>query len=147
MTGESAPPPFDRHTGWGYAALTPIIFGTTYVLTTEFLPPVAGCPDALAADRAGVDHRQPDSAALDGSLLRPLGALRLGLFPLLFIAAYRLPGGVAAVINSLSPLLVVVISVPLLGTGFARFRLSPASWVRVSHCWCCDRTPGWMSSA
>jgi probable blue pigment (indigoidine) exporter len=39
-----------------------------------------------------------------------------GLFPLLFIAAYRLPGGVAAVINSLSPLLVVVISVPLLST-------------------------------
>jgi probable blue pigment (indigoidine) exporter len=39
-----------------------------------------------------------------------------GLFPLLFIAAYRLPGGVAAVINSLSPLLVVVISVPLLAT-------------------------------
>jgi probable blue pigment (indigoidine) exporter len=39
-----------------------------------------------------------------------------GLFPLLFIAAYRLPGGVAAVINSLSPLLVVVISLPLLGT-------------------------------
>jgi probable blue pigment (indigoidine) exporter len=40
-----------------------------------------------------------------------------GLFPLLFLAAYRLPGGVAAVINSLSPLLVVVISVPLLGTN------------------------------
>ena len=38
-----------------------------------------------------------------------------GLFPLLFIAAYLLPGGVAAVINSLSPLLVVVLSVPLLG--------------------------------
>jgi probable blue pigment (indigoidine) exporter len=39
------------------------------------------------------------------------------LFPLLFLAAYRLPGGVAAVINSLSPILVVVISVPLLGTS------------------------------
>ena len=39
-----------------------------------------------------------------------------GLFPLLFIAAYRLPGGVAAVINSVSPLIVVVISVPLLGS-------------------------------
>jgi probable blue pigment (indigoidine) exporter len=39
-----------------------------------------------------------------------------GLFPLLFIAAYRLPGGVAAVINSLSPLIVVMISVPLLGS-------------------------------
>ena len=39
-----------------------------------------------------------------------------GLFPLLFLAAYLLPGGVASVINSLSPLLVVVISVPLLGS-------------------------------
>ncbi len=44
MTGESASATAsitDRHTGgWGYAAaLTPIIFGTTYVLTTEFLPP------------------------------------------------------------------------------------------------------------
>jgi probable blue pigment (indigoidine) exporter len=79
-------------------------------------PSIAGGPDALAADRAGVDHRQPDStASVDGSVLRPIGALRFGAFPLLFIGAYRLPGGVAAVINSLSPLLVVVISVPLLG--------------------------------
>src|SRR5918997_4406338 len=38
-----------------------------------------------------------------------------GLFPLLFMAAYLLPGGVAAVINSLSPLLVIGLSVPLLG--------------------------------
>jgi uncharacterized membrane protein YidH (DUF202 family) len=53
---------------------------------------------------------------MDGSFLHTLGAYASGLFPLLFIAAYRLPGGVAAVINSLSPLLVVVISVPLLGS-------------------------------
>ena len=44
MTAESAATAAevtDRHTGgWGYlAALTPIIFGTTYLLTTEFLPP------------------------------------------------------------------------------------------------------------
>ena len=49
MTAASAPimgnraptAPADQHTGgWGYlAALTPIIFGTTYLLTTEFLPP------------------------------------------------------------------------------------------------------------
>ncbi len=45
-----------------------------------------------------------------------------GLFPLLFLAAYLLPGGVAAVINSLSPLLVVVLSVPLLG---AKIRSGP----------------------
>ena len=125
MTAESAPAraaPSDRHTGgWGYvAALTPIIFGTTYVLTTEFLPP--GRPLL-----AGLMRSLPTGLMLIiGSPIPPrrwmarffvLSVLYAsGLFPLLFIAAYRLPGGVAAVINSLSPLLVVVISVPLLGT-------------------------------
>jgi probable blue pigment (indigoidine) exporter len=112
----------DRHTGgWGYlAALTPIIFGTTYLLTTEFLPP--GRPLL-----AGLMRSLPTGLVLIiGSPIPPrrwmvrffvLSVLYAsGLFPLLFIAAYRLPGGVAAVINSLSPLLVVVISVPLLGT-------------------------------
>ena len=129
MTAESAPDPTpqtprasaDRHTGgWGYlAALTPIIFGTTYLLTTEFLPP--GRPLLAALMRS-----LPTGLVLIiGSPIPPhrwmvrffvLSVLYAsGLFPLLFIAAYRLPGGVAAVINSLSPLLVVVISVPLLG--------------------------------
>jgi probable blue pigment (indigoidine) exporter len=112
----------DQHTGgWGYlAALTPIIFGTTYLLTTEFLPP--GRPLL-----AGLMRSLPTGLVLIiGSRIPPkrwmarffvLSVLYAsGLFPLLFIAAYRLPGGVAAVINSLSPLLVVVISVPLLGT-------------------------------
>ena len=129
MTAEGAPDPTpqtprasaDRHTGgWGYlAALTPIIFGTTYLLTTEFLPP--GRPLLAALMRS-----LPTGLVLIiGSPIPPrrwmvrffvLSVLYAsGLFPLLFIAAYRLPGGVAAVINSLSPLLVVVISVPLLG--------------------------------
>lgn len=125
MTAESAPATTtvsDRHTGgWGYlAALTPIIFGTTYLLTTEFLPP--GRPLL-----AGLMRSLPTGLVLIiGSPIPPrrwmarffiLSVLYAsGLFPLLFIAAYRLPGGVAAVINSLSPLLVVVISVPLLGS-------------------------------
>jgi len=125
MTTKSAVAPtiaVDQHTGgWGYlAALTPIIFGTTYLLTTEFLPP--GRPLL-----AGLMRSLPTGLALIiGSPIPPrrwmarffvLSVLYAsGLFPLLFLAAYRLPGGVAAVINSLSPLLVVVISVPLLGT-------------------------------
>lgn len=129
MTAYSAPDPTaqtptasaDRHTGgWGYlAALTPIIFGTTYLLTTEFLPP--GRPLL-----AGLMRSLPTGLVLIiGSPIPPrrwmarffvLSVLYAsGLFPLLFIGAYLLPGGVAAVINSLSPLLVVVISVPLLG--------------------------------
>lgn len=125
MTGESASTTAaitDRHTGgWGYAAaLTPIIFGTTYVLTTEFLPPDRPLLAALM-------RSLPTGLVLIiGSPIPPrrwmarffvLSVLYAsGLFPLLFIAAYRLPGGVAAVINSLSPLIVVVISVPLLGS-------------------------------
>jgi probable blue pigment (indigoidine) exporter len=125
MTAESAATPAaatDRHTGgWGYlAALTPIIFGTTYLLTTEFLPPNRPL-------LAGLMRSLPTGLVLIiGSRIPPrrwmarffvLSVLYAsGLFPLLFIAAYRLPGGVAAVINSLSPLLVVIISVPLLST-------------------------------
>jgi probable blue pigment (indigoidine) exporter len=131
MTAESAlaPTVADQHTGgWGYlSALTPIIFGTTYLLTTEFLPP--GRPLLAALMRS-----LPTGLVLIiGSPIPPrrwmarffvLSVLYAsGLFPLLFIAAYRLPGGVAAVINSLSPLLVVVISVPLLGTGIRSIQI------------------------
>ena len=112
----------DQHTGgWGYmAALTPIIFGTTYLLTTEFLPPgrplLAGLMRSLPTGLvliigSPIPNRRWLARFFVLSVL-----YASGLFPLLFIAAYRLPGRVAAVINSLSPLLVVVISVPLLGT-------------------------------
>jgi probable blue pigment (indigoidine) exporter len=106
---------------WAYvAALAPIIFGTTYLLTSEFLPP--GRPLLAALMRSLptgliliVGSRPPNR-----HWLRRFAVLSVlyasGLFPLLFLAAYLLPGGVASVINSLSPLLVVVISVPLLGS-------------------------------
>jgi probable blue pigment (indigoidine) exporter len=125
MTAESAATraaATDRHTGgWGYlAALTPIIFGTTYLLTTEFLPPnrplLAGLMRSLPTGLVLIigSRIPPRRWMARFFILSVLYAS--GLFPLLFIAAYRLPGGVAAVINSLSPLLVVMISVPLLST-------------------------------
>ncbi|WP_246486339.1 EamA family transporter [Kribbella qitaiheensis] len=44
-----------------------------------------------------------------------LGALNIGVFfALLFVAAYRLPGGVAATVGALQPLLVAVLSAGLL---------------------------------
>jgi probable blue pigment (indigoidine) exporter len=125
VTAESAPAPTatsDRHTGgWGYAAaLTPIIFGTTYLLTTEFLPPgrplLAALMRSLPTGLVLIIGSPIPSRRWMGRFLVLSVLYASGLFPLLFIAAYRLPGGVAAVINSLSPLLVVVISVPLLGT-------------------------------
>ncbi|MGT2489749.1 EamA family transporter [Cupriavidus basilensis] len=45
-----------------------------------------------------------------------LGVLNIGLFQaMLFIAAYRLPGGVAATVGAIQPLLVVLLAWLLLG--------------------------------
>jgi probable blue pigment (indigoidine) exporter len=125
MTAKSAVAPtiaVDQHTGgWGYlAALTPIIFGTTYLLTTNFLPPgrplLAGLMRSLPTGLALIiGSRIPRRRWMARFVVLSV-LYASGLFPLLFLAAYRLPGGVAAVINSLSPILVVVISVPLLAT-------------------------------
>ena len=91
---------------WAYlAAITPIIFGTTYLLTTEFLPPERPLLAALM-------RSLPTGIVLVlGTGIPPRhwwGRFALlsvlycsAFFPLLFVAAYRLPGGVAAVINSL----------------------------------------------
>jgi probable blue pigment (indigoidine) exporter len=112
-------PTAERTSRWAYlAAITPIIFGTTYLLTTQFLPP--GRPLLAALMRSLptglvliIGSRLPPRRWLVRFLILSV-LYASGLFPLLFIAAYRLPGGVAAVINSLTPILVVIISVPLL---------------------------------
>ena len=135
------------------AALAPIIFGTTYLLTSQFLPP--GRPLLAALMRS-----LPTGLVLIiGSRLPPrrwlvrffvLSVLYCSaLFPLLFLAAYRLPGrrGRGDQLAQ-SPILVVVISVPLLGhldPGAAGRR--PGSWEWLgSLCWCCARARGWTRS-
>ncbi len=118
----------NRDSRWAYVAiLTPIIWATTYILTTQFLPPgrpwlastVRSLPTGLALVIGGpwpTRYWWPRIALL--SLL-----YSSAFFPLLFLAAYRLPGGVASVINSLGPLIVVVASVPLLGARIRRLDL------------------------
>lgn len=110
-----------RPSRWAYlAVLMPIIAGTTYLLTTEFLPPDR--PLLIATMRS-----LPTGLVLViGSRVPPRDWwLRIAVlsvlyssvfFPLLFVAAYRLPGGVASVLNSLTPLIVLVLSVFWLGT-------------------------------
>jgi len=112
----------------GYlAALAPIIFGTTYLLTSDYLPPDRPLLAALLRSLPTgliliVGTRPPDRRWLVRlAILSVLYAS--GLFPLLFLAAYLLPGGVAAVINSISPLLVVVLSVPLLNARIHRLQV------------------------
>ncbi|MFG3040296.1 EamA family transporter [Streptomyces sp. NPDC048330] len=101
-------------------ALAPISWGSTYFVTTEFLPPdrplFTGLMRALPAGLLllALTRTLPRGAWWGKAAV--LGALNIGaFFPLLFLAAYRLPGGVAAVVGSVGPLFVVGLAALFLG--------------------------------
>jgi probable blue pigment (indigoidine) exporter len=101
-------------------ALAPVSWGTTYAVTTEFLPAdrplFTGMMRALPAGLVllGLARVLPRGAWWGKAAV--LGALNIGaFFPLLFLSAYRLPGGMAAVVGSVGPLIVVGLSAVLLG--------------------------------
>lgn len=93
-------------------ALAPIIWGSSYIITTQFLPnldPVT--VSLLRALPAGLLLlclvRQLPHGHWIGKMF-VLGALNFSIFwSLLFFTAYRLPGGVAAVMGALQPFIVV----------------------------------------
>ncbi|MHC5907370.1 EamA family transporter [Streptomyces sp. S6] len=100
-------------------ALAPISWGTTYAVTSEFLPPdrplFTGLIRALPAGLLllALTRTLPRGAWWWKSAV--LGALNIGaFFPLLFLAAYRLPGGMAAAVSSAGPLFVLALSALLL---------------------------------
>jgi len=109
-------------------ALAPLSWGTTYLVTSELLP--AGRPLLAAVLRA-----MPAGLlllALTRTLPRGawwwkapiLGGLNIGVFfALLFVAAYRLPGGVAATIGAVQPLIVAVLASRLVGEALTLRRL------------------------
>ncbi|WP_328953194.1 EamA family transporter [Kitasatospora purpeofusca] len=106
-------------------ALAPAIWGSTYLVTTELLPPgrplLAGVLRALPAGLLliALTRRLPTGSWWWRSLV--LGTLNIGaFFALLFVAAYRLPGGVAATVGAVQPLIAAGLSAALLGD-----RLSP----------------------
>jgi probable blue pigment (indigoidine) exporter len=86
-------------------ALTPVVWGTTYLATTQWLP--ADRPLLAALMRAlpaglllvAVGRRLPTGTWWLKAAT--LGALNIGVFfALLFVTAYRLPGGVAATLGA-----------------------------------------------
>jgi len=97
-------------------ALAPIIWGTTYYVTTEMMP--QGYPLTLAVLRALpaglilllVVRRLPKGRRQWGETFI-LGGLNFTIFwACLFVAAYRLPGGVAATVGAIQPLIVIALS-------------------------------------
>lgn len=102
-------------------ALAPTIWGSSYIVTTNFLPGHSPFTVALLrALPAGVFllllvRQLPPLHWIPKLLI--LGALNFSLFfTFLFLAAYRLPGGVAATLGAVQPLVVVFLSAALLGS-------------------------------
>ncbi|WP_252179992.1 EamA family transporter [Endozoicomonas sp. 4G] len=93
-------------------ALAPVIWGSTYIVTTEFLPADKPYMSAfIRAFPAGIIliliSRSYPRAREWGKIIL-LSALNITIFQAaLFIAAYRLPGGIAAVIGTIQPLIVI----------------------------------------
>jgi len=100
--------------------LSPVIWGTTYFVTTEFLPPHYPITVAMwRALPAGLllllfSRVWPERHWWGRIFL--LGALNITVFLIcLFIAAYRLPGGVAATVSATQPLMAVFLARLVLG--------------------------------
>lgn len=110
-------------------ALTPIMWGSTYIVTTELLP--SGHPFLAALLRvlpAGViliflTRKFPKGREWLKVMI--LGTLNIGIFQImLFVAAYRLPGGLAAILGAIQPIIVLVLMATI-----AKMRIPNAAWI------------------
>jgi probable blue pigment (indigoidine) exporter len=102
-------------------AMAPVIWGSTYLITTQYLP--ADYPLTVAMLRALpaglllllIARKLPNGIWWLKILL--LGALNFAIFWwLLFVSAYRLPGGVAATVGAIQPFIVILLARVLLGS-------------------------------
>ncbi|MEV6400019.1 EamA family transporter [Streptomyces sp. NPDC051907] len=110
-------------------ALAPLTWGTTYIVTTELLPPghplFAGFLRALPCGLIALAIARTLPRGAWWWKAAVLGVLNLGLFSaLLFTAAERLPGGVAATLAAAQPLIVAVLAVALLHESLSAWRLA-----------------------
>ncbi|MCZ6776133.1 MAG: EamA family transporter, partial [Ignavibacteria bacterium] len=101
-------------------AIAPMAWGTTYLVTTELLPAgrplLAGLLRALPAGiaLAAITRSRPQGTWWFKVAL--LGILNIGgFFALLFLAAFRLPGGVAGTLGAIQPLFAAALAAALLG--------------------------------
>ena len=110
-------------------ALAPLVWGSNYIVTTQLLSNLDPLTvSVLRALPAGLlllclVHQVPSGHWVWKMFV--LGALNFAIFwLLLFFAAYRLPGGVAAVMGALQPIVVIFASRLLLGSPIKLLSLS-----------------------
>ncbi len=106
-------------------ALTPMAWGTTYYVTSEMLPAdrplLAGLLRALPAGiaLAAITRQRPHGRWWLKATI--LGILNIGgFFALLFYTAFALPGGVAATLGAIQPLLAAGLAAALLNETLRR---------------------------
>lgn len=109
-------------------ALTPAVWGTTYLVTSQWLPPdrplLSGMLRALPAGLIVLAATRTLPRGDWWWRAAVLGTLNIGaFFALLFLAAYRLPGGVAATLGAVQPLAVAGLALVLLRERPTRWRL------------------------
>lgn len=100
-------------------ALAPAVWGSTYLVTTEWLPPdrplLAATMRALPAGLILLAMGRKLPSGIWWWRAAVLGVLNIGaFFYLLFVAAYHLPGGVASLVGSIQPTVVLVLSAVIL---------------------------------
>lgn len=96
-------------------ACAPLIWGSTYLVTTEFLPPdrplTAALLRVLPAGLLLLMYARVLPRRSEWGTVISLGILNIGFFQaMLFVAAYRLPGGLAAVLSSTQTLMVLLLT-------------------------------------
>ena len=112
-------------------AVAPVAWGSTYVVTESLLPPdrplfaatVRALPVGLLL--LAFRHRLPRGEWWWKAAV--LGVCNIALFfPLIFLAAYHLPGGLAATLQATSPLAVMGIAWAVIGERATVVRLAAA---------------------
>ncbi len=126
---------FSMETRWAtplFTAIAPAAWGSSYFVTAHYLPPDR--PFFAAAVRAlpvglvmlAATRRLPRGDWWWKSLV--LGTLNIGaFFPLIFVAGYHLPGGLAATLTATSPIAVLLIAWALVAERPALLSLAGAA--------------------
>ncbi|MGJ8546963.1 MAG: EamA family transporter [Sulfitobacter sp.] len=126
--------PNTRRLDLALAASAPVIWGSSYIVATQLLPETADMPLSVAALRAlpaglllmALTRQMPPRRWLGRLLV--LGALNFAIFwAALFFAAYHLPGGVAATLGAVQPLIVLLLAHLALGAPLGARRLGAAA--------------------
>jgi len=112
-------------------AVAPIAWGSTYIVTEQFLPPdrplFAATVRALPVGLVLLAYRRRLPRGDWWWKAIVLGLCNIGMFfPLIFLAAYHLPGGLAATLQASSPLAVMAIAWLVIGERAGVVRVAAA---------------------